>query len=212
MHADFWLDKWNAGQIGFHADAPNAYLQKWWDTLDLPDGAHVLVPLAGKSLDLEWLAAKRLRVTAVELSPLAVAEVVERTGAKPLKSIANTWRDHDLTIIQGDFFEVSGIGVVDAVWDRAARIALPPALRERYDAALRRLAPTAKRLMVTLDYAPGGVDRPPFSMSADTIRKELSDYRLELLESVDHVLLNTPFARNFGADRMIEDVWRVEPK
>ena len=56
MDPDFWQQRWREGQIGFHQDAPTPLLLKHWASLDLPTGAKVFVPLAGKSRDMAWLA------------------------------------------------------------------------------------------------------------------------------------------------------------
>lgn len=58
MHPDFWHQRWQQNQIGFHQDTPTPLLQKHWPALGVPAGARVFVPLCGKSLDMAWLAAR----------------------------------------------------------------------------------------------------------------------------------------------------------
>ena len=48
MDAAFWHQRWQAGQIGFHQDAPTPLLLRHWPTLQVPAGGKVFVPLAGK--------------------------------------------------------------------------------------------------------------------------------------------------------------------
>lgn len=72
MDTDFWLQRWQDGQTGFHQDEVMPLLQKHWPALQLPKAARVLVPLCGKTLDMHWLAAQGHRVLGVEVSPLAV--------------------------------------------------------------------------------------------------------------------------------------------
>lgn len=55
MQADFWLQRWSAGQIGFHQSQVNQDLQQYWSLLKVATGTRVLVPLCGKSEDMNWL-------------------------------------------------------------------------------------------------------------------------------------------------------------
>jgi len=74
MDAEFWLERWREGRTHFHQEKISPLLQKYWPTLALPAAGQVLVPLAGKSLDMLWLAAQGHRVLGVELSQLAVEQ------------------------------------------------------------------------------------------------------------------------------------------
>ena len=60
MHPDYWLQRWQQKQIGFHQDRPTPLMLKHWPALGLAPGARVFVPLAGKSLDMLTLAWKDL--------------------------------------------------------------------------------------------------------------------------------------------------------
>ena len=64
-------------------------LQKHWPGLGLAPGSRVLVPLAGKTLDVAWLAQQGHAVLAVELSPIAVGQFFEEhalTTSEPTRS------------------------------------------------------------------------------------------------------------------------------
>ena len=74
MEKQFWLDRWEARQIGFHLPEVNAYLRRHWSALKLNAGDRVLVPLCGKSLDMLWLHEVGHGVLGVELSPIAIQE------------------------------------------------------------------------------------------------------------------------------------------
>ena len=71
MDADFWLQRWREGRTAFHQNRVMPLLEKHWPALGLKPGRRVFVPLAGKSLDMLWLAAQGQRVLGVELSPIA---------------------------------------------------------------------------------------------------------------------------------------------
>src|SRR5687767_10112482 len=57
MASDYWQQRWAVGRIGFHLAEPNPALVRHQHHLALKRGARVLVPLCGKSVDLEYLAA-----------------------------------------------------------------------------------------------------------------------------------------------------------
>ena len=86
MDADFWLQRWNQGRIGFHRGEVMPLLEKHWATLDVAAHGRVFVPLAGKSLDMHWLAAQGHRVLGAELSPLAVQAFFAEAGLEPVAS------------------------------------------------------------------------------------------------------------------------------
>ena len=61
-----WHERWEEGRIGFHLPEVNAHLDRF--VSQLPAG-RVLVPLAGKSPDLWFLAERGFAPTGVELVP-----------------------------------------------------------------------------------------------------------------------------------------------
>src|SRR5690606_41303375 len=83
MHPDFWQQRWREGRIGFHNDKPLPLLLKHWPSVGAAPGSRVFVPLAGKSLDMVWLASQGHRVLGGELSPLAGEQFFEGHGLKP---------------------------------------------------------------------------------------------------------------------------------
>lgn len=165
--AAFWNERWMHNQIGFHEGKPNAHLLRHWPDLGLPPTARVLVPLCGKSADLDWLAAQGHEVTGVELSPLACAAFFAERGLRPEvrpDGPYTRWSAGRVSILQGDFMALQGTW--EACWDRAALIALPPELRGQYGRVLRAcLAPEARVLLITFQYDQGRRDGPPFSVA-----------------------------------------------
>ncbi|MBP6750907.1 MAG: thiopurine S-methyltransferase, partial [Xanthomonadaceae bacterium] len=83
MDAEFWHRRWQDNQIGFHQHEATPMLQAHWATIGAPTGCRVFVPLAGKSLDMLWLAAQGHRVLGIELSPLAVAQFFAENALQP---------------------------------------------------------------------------------------------------------------------------------
>ena len=80
MQPDFWLERWREGRIGFHREEVMPLLVQHWPALAVPAGRRVFVPLAGKTLDMIWLAAQGHPVLGAELSPLAVQQFFEENG------------------------------------------------------------------------------------------------------------------------------------
>jgi Thiopurine S-methyltransferase (TPMT). len=83
MDPVFWLQRWNEGRIGFHRGEVMPLLEKHWPALGVPAGGRVFVPLAGKTLDMHWLAAQGHAVLGAELSPLAVRAFFAEAGLEP---------------------------------------------------------------------------------------------------------------------------------
>lgn len=84
------------------------------------------------------------------------------------------------TFFCGDFFSLSKELLSDvpyAVYDRAALIALPPLMRERYVQKLSELLPTgSKILLITLIYDPEQMNGPPFSVSNSEVESLYSTH------------------------------------
>lgn len=175
MDPEFWHAKWEAGTLGFHLTDVNPNLRDLADKLP-PPPSRVLVPLCGKTVDMRWLAARGHRVLGVELSATAVdAFFAESELPQPVEvSEVGAFRSHragGIEILQGDIFDLraADVGTIDAVYDRAALIALPGAMRRRYARLLFELLPGgAVQLLITLD-APDRETGPPFSIEADAV-------------------------------------------
>ncbi len=177
MQADFWHKRWERNQIGFHQDRVNPYLARYWPSLGIAAGSRVLVPLCGKSLDLAWLAGQGLRVLGVELSQRAVEDFFAEQQVQPERyehGGFSCYRSEGVEIWCGDFFQLTVEDVLDCVglYDRAALIALPPELRQRYAAHLNAILPQGCRgVLVTMDYDQAKLDGPPFSVPDDEVRR-----------------------------------------
>ncbi|RRV27641.1 thiopurine S-methyltransferase [Pseudomonas sp. o96-267] len=170
MHEAFWQERWARSQIGFHQEKVNGYLRRHWARLGLAEQAAVLVPLCGKSLDLAWLAEQGHTVIGVELAERAVEDFFAERDVQPQVTRHGAFKVYQagkLRILCGDFFALSHADVADcqAFYDRAALIALPPEMRERYAAHLQAILPPAcQGLLVTLVYDQQRMDGPPFSV------------------------------------------------
>ena len=175
MQADFWLQCWREGRIGFHRKEPLPLLIKHWPDLDLPNDSRVFVPLCGKSPDIAWLVAQGYRVLGAELSPIAVEQFFDEHGLTPTRQMTPAgirYAAGRIEIIQGDVFalDAATLATCSAVYDRAAIVALPPDMRARYAREVYgRLPGHCRGLMVTLEYPPAEMDGPPFSIEEGEI-------------------------------------------
>lgn len=217
MEPGFWHERWENNLIGFHLDEVNPHLKTHWSALEMKPGARVLVPLCGKSLDLIWLAEQGYEVIGVEVSPIAVKDFFAEHHLRATRienARCDIWRGESITLLCGDLFEltVEDVGHIDAVYDRASLIALPPAMRRRYVQTLEHLVPGhAPHLLITLDYDADKMDGPPFAVSEDEVHElYVERYRIDCLQSDEVLSDNERFAER-GLDWLRESVYRLLP-
>lgn len=218
MDPEFWHQRWHEGRIGFHQDRPMPLLLEYWPQIAPPPGSRVFVPLAGKSLDLAWLAAQGYRVLGVELSPLAVAQFFAEQGLTAQiheSRYGQHYRAGDIELICGDVFDLDAEVLADcaAVYDRAALIALPPALRRRYVHELYAQLPAGCRtLLITMEYPQAEKNGPPFSVPEAEVRALYErDWDLHLLERRD-ILAQEPGFAAAGVSALATVVYRLSRK
>jgi thiopurine S-methyltransferase len=178
---EFWHQRWEGGQIGFHQQEINSYLTIHWDDLGLPSGAPVFVPLCGKSLDMLWLREQGHPVFGIELSRKAVEAFFHENEIEPSVNETERFTEYSseqLTLFAGDYFALTpgDLGQIHAVFDRAALIALPPQMRADYVRQMARLLPAgAHILLVTMHYSEGTLDGPPFSVEEHEVETLYGD-------------------------------------
>ncbi|OSP53841.1 thiopurine S-methyltransferase [Pseudoruegeria sp. SK021] len=171
MDPSFWHDRWAKGQIAFHEGAPNSLLCAHLSALALRPGARIFLPLCGKTRDIAWLLAQGFHVTGAELSQRAIDALFAGLGITPTIQDLGPLRQYSapgLDLFVGDIFDLPAdrLGPVDAVYDRAALVALPRDLRDRYAAHLTAITATAPQLLICFEYDQSAVDGPPFSVPA----------------------------------------------
>ena len=91
----------------------------------------------------------------------------------------------NIAILVGDFFalEQADLGPIDALYDRASIIALPPDLRARYVARLRELVrPGSVGLVIILEYPQALHAGPPYSVPESEVRDHYVGLDVQLLE------------------------------
>jgi thiopurine S-methyltransferase len=218
MHHEFWHERWATRQIGFHQSAVHPFLERWWPRLGLPDAARVYVPLCGKSLDMAWLAGRGHPVAGSELSAVAIREFFAERGLVPEMTHRDGFRRHvagPYALFEGDALALTPdvLGAVQAVYDRAALVALPPPMRRDYAASLARLLPAGGRLLlIAFEYPQELKGGPPFSVDAAEIRALFEPaFRLEEVERKD-VLAESPKFAEVGIPALYETAFVLERK
>jgi len=215
MQPDFWHQRWQTNQIGFHRDTPLPLLLAHWPALGLKTGSQVFVPLCGKSLDMVWLAEQGHRVLGVELSELAITQFFDERGLSPetrqspfgTHYYAGAWE-----IICGDAFSLTTevLQHCTGIYDRGAMIALPPEMRKTYVATTWSRLPTGcQGLLVTLEYPQSQKSGPPFSVEETEIRQRFNGIcSVGLLERRD-ILQNEPKFQAEGISTLHTSVYRI---
>lgn len=215
MEPKFWQERWARNQLGFHLPEVNPYLERHWPSLALAEGAKVLVPLCGKSLDLMWLATQGHRVLGVELSEQAVEAFFGEQSLTPRITQRGVFTVYQADLIEvwcGDFFALDAEVLADctAVYDRAALIALPPLMRSQYTEQLNNmLRPGCQGLLITLDYDQTQKAGPPFAVTDEEVKVLLgAHWSLQVIEKQDILGESWKFVQD-GVTGLDERVYRV---
>ncbi|HIP50882.1 MAG TPA: thiopurine S-methyltransferase [Campylobacterales bacterium] len=188
---DLWLNRWEKREIGFNQSVVNYFMVKYFEQLNLKSGNKILVPLCGKSIDISWLLSKGFTVVGIELSETAVVELFEELDIVPNISTLGeliVYNSENLKLFVGDIFKVNSemLGKIDAIYDRAAIVALTEKLRIEYAAHLRTITKNASQLLLCFEYDQSLMNRTPYSVEEDEVRKHYAKhYEIELLERVE---------------------------
>jgi thiopurine S-methyltransferase len=191
MEPSFWHQRWEKNEIAFHEGKANPILVKHFNELSLAKGSRVFVPLCGKTLDISWLLSNGYRVAGAELSQIAIEQLFMELGLQPEISTVGEveqWSANNLDLFVGDIFALSRklLGPVDAIYDRAALVAFPEDMRNRYTAHLTGITHKAPQLLVCYDYDQNLMQGPPFSIRNEEVHRHYADnYEVTLMASTD---------------------------
>ena len=191
MDASFWHQRWEKNEIAFHQSKANPLLVEYFHQLSLAKGNRIFIPLCGKTLDISWLLSNGYRVAGAELSQIAIEQLFTELGVQPTISRVgevDQWSAKDIDIFVGDIFAVSRkiLGPIDAVYDRAALVAFPEEMRNRYTAHLTEITDKAPQLLITYDYDQNVMEGPPFSISDEEVKRHYRvNYDVTLIASAD---------------------------
>ena len=187
MNPEFWHKRWQEKRIGFNQSAVNPLLTEYIDHLDLAVGSRIFVPLCGKSIDMVWLAAQGYDVVGVELVETAVQAFFAEQNIQPIVSqhvekpdikcyqgqLVDGDEQRTITLWAADIFALTStdLGTIDAIYDKAALIALPADMRPDYSEQIRKVSDNAPQLLITLNYDQSKKDGPPFSINHEQVQQ-----------------------------------------
>lgn len=217
MDKNFWLERWQQGQIGFHQNQVSPYLLQYWNQLSIPQGRQVFAPLCGKSLDLIWLHQQSYQVLGVEISHKAIEDFFQENQLNPKQTSQapfQSWKYETINLLQGDFFDISPKHLHDGVcvYDRAALVALPKEMRQAYVKHISRLLTKGSKVfLVTMVYPQDKMDGPPFSVTGGEVM-ELYGADFRLIEKYQHNILDGHRFKERGIEYLYEEVYLLEKK
>ena len=213
MKHEFWHDKWQRNEIGFHNSEVHPLLAKYFGRLGQSKDSRIFLPLCGKTLDIAWLLGNGYRVAGAELSELAVRQLFEQLGVEPqvqvIGSSLKRLHSENLDLFVGDIFELTAevLGKVDSLYDRAALVALPDPMRAQYAKHLIEITGSCPQLLITFDYDQDQMPGPPFCVSEEDVKRYYDPYySLTLLDSVN---VEGGLKGKCKAD---EQVWLLQPR
>lgn len=226
MDIEFWNNRWEQGQTGFHQQQVNPYLAWFYGEKGLPEDRRadirVFVPMCGKSLDMLWLAQNGYAVFGVECSQKAIESFFAENGLgfQSASRDAHTLYRHDgqkapIEIYHGDFFALAPddlAGVTD-VYDRAALIALPEPMRYDYAKKMAELQrPGVRSLLITLSYDQQKMDGPPFSVDEEHVHALYDEnFQVEKL-LYKNIIDDEPRFKQQGLEALTETVYKLKRK
>ncbi|MEL6460787.1 MAG: thiopurine S-methyltransferase [Cyanobacteria bacterium J06621_15] len=183
---EFWLESWEAGgtKTSFHRPDVHPYIKNY-----IPDyflrGQRVLIPLCGKDNALMWYRERAAHVVGIELSSIAIEQFFEEHNLAYEKTIDGRYEADNITIFNRDIFDLKSadIGKIDLVYDRAALVALPEDLRQRYRQKIDEFMYVgSKCLLITLEFQPYLGAKPPFSITPQEVQSYYGDKYI-----IDHI-------------------------
>lgn len=226
MEIDFWLERWNNNQTGFHQQTVNPYLMYFYGekgpALEQRDNLKVFVPLCGKSKDMLWLSQNSYKVFGVECSDRAVIDFYEENAINYRHAVKDQhalYQSSDMPsiieVFQGDFFALRSEDLSDItdIFDRASLVALPVEMRQQYSdkmAALQK--PGVRTLLVTLTYDTAEMNGPPFSVTEEEVQALYSENFSVQKLLIKNVIEEETGLRNRGLTALVETVYKLVRK
>lgn len=180
MDRDYWKKRWRDGNTGWHANRVHPTLVSMYEQFNLSDHYHFLLPLCGKSFDIDWLFLKGHAVTGIETATEPIFEVAKRLGIDwSMDQIGPFTRYNydNLQIFQGDFFALKELSFynIDVVFDRGAFVAIDPSKRQAYADIYKWMRPKKIGMVLRMREIHEDQDGPPFSFVDQELNSYLTD-------------------------------------
>ncbi len=184
MDIEYWNSRWHENRIGFDLGGMHPLLIRYWKEV-MGQPKKILVPMCGKAQCMVFFKNLGVETHAVEINQHAIESFFAETGlqAQIQKNNAEqVYRCQNLFVHCTDFFTYAND--FDAVYDRAALIALPKHMRDDYLAKIAELLrDNGEVFLIALEH--NSEKSPPFSLTAEDVYSECKRYF-----EVEHVLSN----------------------
>lgn len=170
---NYWVDRWENKQIGFHQEQVNKSLVNFSEKFS--GHKTIFVPLCGKSKDMIYLRSKGYQIVGVEFAKSAILDFMKENNLDLSVTHLNNftlYHGHGFKIYQGDLFNLTSIDLaeVSAGYDRASMVAFNKSERLRYSEFLNDVALDLKLILSPLlDYGNVVESAPPYSVTAEEI-------------------------------------------
>jgi len=215
MDTNFWKKRWKTNQVGWHATETNKHLECFVSTLGASAGGWTLVPLCGKSMDMDYLARQNRKVVGVELSSIACRAFFAETKRAYTERTTDKFtyfESEDVVLVCGDIFSVSSedLPPIEACYDRACLVAFTMEQRHRYAKWLASTMPSgACSLVIGIEYPAEEKDGPPFTVPSDELHSLFDQtFAIEQLHRED-IVDKAPKYREWGVTSLIETVYSM---
>ena len=206
-----WKQHWIDGRIGFHLSEFNPSLVRHIDHLS--NCKNVLIPLCGKTLDLHFLHQRGHHCFGIELVKEAICDFFTEWGVEPTEDNHLT-RYENISIYNQNIFSIErqDLPKINAIYDRAALVALPPDLREQYvEHLLSLLDCKGKILLFGYDMPRSQSKGPPFAVRKTDIQRLFRNTSsIQLIEEIFRTPIEEPKLEKRGLEWSKEYIWIIE--
>lgn len=199
-----WLMKWRSNKIHCHREYVLPDLISYFHCLHLQPGSRILVPLCGKSKDMQWLAEQGYSILGVDLSLVACRNFFAEMNRVPDITRHKNFiclQYNNIELLCGDFFKLKAIDlpILEAVYDCGALVALPLNLRQQYIRHLLVCAGSNPKILLMGFDSSDNIEGPPFSVNHSEIchlfgtNYQVKTIKYELLDKIPKHLVTRGF-------------------
>lgn len=202
MERDFWLNKWDDNQIGFHQSEYNPHLIDYFPSYlnKIVKKPKVFVPLCGKTKDIIYLAQNSEKVIGVELAEKACIDFFIENSlqfqCEEISSDLKVFKGLNIELYCGDIFELNDnyFKDCDLIYDRASLVALPTDLRNKLYQLYKNMVLNGSTLFAILfEYDQSKMDGPPFAILPTEIKDRFKEFQIKQINSIE---------TNFGENKI----------
>ena len=213
-----WAQRWEDGNTGWHGSQVNENLQKHANhVVQSNQHSTIAVPLCGKSLDMLWLRDQGATVVGIELVCKPIQDFFAQNNLQP-EQHDNIYSSNNLHLIESDILLVDqatlskiGISNLDAIYDRAALVAMPPELKSQYaEHCLSLLKPKGIILLIGYNSNLQAHQGPPFPIKEGSVEQWYQKASaIQVLEhSIEEFDSDSPMAQR-GMQWIETTIWKI---